>query len=186
MVALLIALNIAYNLVFKAGRRRLSMVVAVAYKINLATGELCMVNETQAHLNFVDSSDETPQELTKQEFARKLYTLIMEKGWNQSELGRRAGVGRDAISTYMRGRSFPEPKTLHKLSKALGVNPEELLPNVMTNAVERDEPALSIQESSEHPGKCWVRLNRLMTSEQALRIMQVLHEADKSVGLLNN
>jgi transcriptional regulator with XRE-family HTH domain len=138
-----------------------------------------MARETRTHLETVTNTDTGPREITKQEFARKLYNLIMEKGWNQSELGRRSGVGRDAISTYIRGRSFPEPQTLQKLSKALGVKAEDLLPNVVAGAVERDDPALSIQESPGHPDKCWMRLNRLLTSEQALRIMQIVHETDK-------
>ena len=148
-----------------------------------------MSKDTRTHLSPVptgdaatgtDNRDEAPKELTKQEFARKLYHLIMDKGWNQSELARRSGVGRDAVSTYIRARSYPEPKTLLKLSKALGVKPEELLPNQMASAVERDEPALSIQESAGHPDKCWMKLNRLVTSDQALRIMQVVHETDKN------
>jgi transcriptional regulator with XRE-family HTH domain len=143
-----------------------------------------MARDTRTHLTAVDSNDDQdellPKEMSKQEFARKLYTLILEKGWNQSELARRANVGRDAISTYVRGRSYPEPRTLQKLSKALGVKPEELLPNQFANAVEKDEPALSIQESPGHPDKCWMKVNRLVTAEQAMRIMQIIHETDKN------
>ena len=120
----------------------------------------------------------TPRQLTKQEFARRLHNMIMDRGWNQSELARRAGVGRDAISTYVRGRSFPEPATLRKLSKALSCNPEELLPNATAAAMDEDEPALSIREASGHPDKVWLKVNRMATPNQALRVMEILHETD--------
>lgn len=131
-------------------------------------------NEESKELSRIESR----HALTKQEFARKLYDLIMARGWNQSELARRAGVGRDAISTYIRGRSFPEPRTLKRLAEALDMKTEDLLPNSVISAVEQDEPALCIQESPGHPDKCWIKVNRMVTANQAMRIMQIVHETD--------
>lgn len=119
-----------------------------------------------------------PKSLTKQEFGRRLQGLLMERGLNQSELARRAGIGRDSVSTYVRGRSFPEPKALALMAKALGVSPQELLPNTVAAAIDNDTPSLELKESTGHPGKMWMRLNRLVTTKQALKIMAILQEQD--------
>ena len=79
-----------------------------------------MATNTRHHLApSIDTADMSPRELTKQEFGRRLMALMLDKGWNQSELARAAKLGRDAISTYIRGISFPEPKNLVKLAQAL-------------------------------------------------------------------
>src|SRR5262245_27290527 len=68
---------------------------------------------------------------TKVEFGRHLYQLMNQKGIAASELaqacfgltddkrGFRAPAGRDRISKYLRGVSFPDNNTLGKLAKAL-------------------------------------------------------------------
>lgn len=63
-------------------------------------------------------------------FRERVKELLLDKGWNQSELARRADVGRDQISTYLRDnpRSLPTPSTLVKIARALGVSTNELLP----------------------------------------------------------
>ena len=64
----------------------------------------------------------------KQKFARTLQQRLAEIGMNQSELARRVGVTRDAISTYARERSLPGPEVLKKIAKEIGMQPEDLLP----------------------------------------------------------
>lgn len=54
-------------------------------------------------------------------FAKALVKLLRERDMNQSELGRKTGLSRDAISSYVRARSMPEPKNLRKIADALGV-----------------------------------------------------------------
>lgn len=131
-------------------------------------------------IEFVDTTDAgtdiSPTHLTKQEFGRRLQNLMIEKGWNQSELARRAGLGRDAISTYVRGRSFPEPINLKKVADALSVNPHDLLPNTVEWAMANDEhPALEIKQSATHPDKVWIRVNQLVSFAQAAIIFNALH-----------
>ena len=116
--------------------------------------------------------------MTKQEFGRKLHAILLERGWNQSEMARRAGIGRDAISTYVRGRSLPEPATLKRMAEALGMEPTELLPNAFEAAVDNGLPALEIREAVGHPGKAWIRVNQRVSTQQAIRIMQILQERD--------
>lgn len=59
----------------------------------------------------------------RMEFAKKLINLMRDKDLNQSDLARKAGLTRDAVSTYVRARSMPEPANLAKLANALGVEP---------------------------------------------------------------
>lgn len=118
----------------------------------------------------------SPREIKRQEFGRRLAALLTERGWNQSELARRSEIGRDAVSTYIRGRVFPENKSLAAMAKALSVEPEQLLPNATMQAMDYETPALEIREASGHPGMCWLRVSRKVTSAQALKIMQILNE----------
>lgn len=55
------------------------------------------------------------------EFSKKLINLMRDHNMNQADLARRAGLTRDAVSTYVRARSMPEPANMAKLAAALGV-----------------------------------------------------------------
>ena len=53
--------------------------------------------------------------------------LEMEKnGWNASELARRMGVSRQAISKIFSGNGITL-KTIDKIADALGLNPKDLM-----------------------------------------------------------
>jgi transcriptional regulator with XRE-family HTH domain len=120
----------------------------------------------------------TPKHLTKQEFGQRLYDLMLSKGWNQSELARHADLPRDSISVYLRGKSLPTPKSLVGLSKALGVPPNELLPNMMESAIQNDFPAFEMKISPNAPQMAWVRINRAVPTNIALKIAGLIGEAD--------
>lgn len=122
-----------------------------------------------------------PRHLTKQEFGRRLYALMLEKGWRQSELARRAGIQRDSVSVYVRGRSFPTPLNLSKMAKALGVNPEDLLPNTLETAIRDDEPDFEMKVSPGDTTRAWVRLNRMLTLKTAVQIAALV-QADAADG----
>lgn len=115
-----------------------------------------------------------PKHLSKQEFGRRLYRLMAAKGWHQSELARRAGIARDSVSTYIRGVSLPEPGNLDLLAKALGVDPAELLPNQIEAAIDNDIPSLEMKVSSGDPRIAWLRVNRLVTTATAAKIVEIL------------
>ena len=57
----------------------------------------------------------------------RLKALILEKGWNQSELARRAGMRPSNVSNYLRGSNVPNPTQLAKLATALDTTAAELL-----------------------------------------------------------
>lgn len=122
----------------------------------------------------------TPRHLTKQEFARRLQATLLEQGLSQADLARLADISRDAVSTYVRGRSLPTPANLEKLARALGVDAHTLLPNARENATDNDTPSFEMRESAGHPGNVWVRVNRLMTFRQALAIAHILEPEDDS------
>lgn len=78
-----------------------------------------------------------PKHLTKQEFAKRLYRLMLKRGWNQSELARRADLPRDSVSTYIRAKVMPTPQSAQRLARALGITPEELMPNHVESTTTR-------------------------------------------------
>lgn len=121
-----------------------------------------------------------PKHLTKQEFGKRLYNLMVTRGWHQSELARQAGLPRDSVSVYIRGRSLPEPENLKRLAAALKVAPEELLSNHTESAIEEDAPAFEVKASPNAPDVAWVRVNRLLTMKSIMQIMQIM-EADDAV-----
>ena len=118
-----------------------------------------------------------PKTITKQQFGRRLYQLMLSRGWNQSELARQAGLPRDSVSTYIRGVAFPAPKSLGALSTALGVSPDELLPNAGHSAMDDENPSFEMKVSPSSPNAAWLRVNRLVSLSTATRIAELI-EAD--------
>lgn len=117
----------------------------------------------------------TPAQSSKQEFGRRIHALMLERNWNQAELARAAGLGRDSISTYVKGAVFPDPKNLKKIADALGTTPQSLMPDGVTQAGQ-DMPMLEIRQSSTEPDKVHIRINRLVTFEQATKIFSIINQ----------
>jgi transcriptional regulator with XRE-family HTH domain len=115
--------------------------------------------------------------LAKDEFARRLYKLMIDKGWRQADLARHAGLPRNAISVYLRGASLPNPESLKALAKAFDMEPGLLLPNYTESAIERDNPEIEFRVSPADPKKAWLRINRLVYTSTAIKIMALI-EAD--------
>lgn len=131
-----------------------------------------------------------PKHLTKQEFATRLLNAINKRGWSQSQLAREAtlkspngaAISRDNVSTYVRASSLPSPAKVVALAAALGMDPNELLPNYAEGAIAEDTaPAFSMRTAHNAPGVAWVQVNRLVTVETATRIAKLL-EDDKAIG----
>ena len=137
-----------------------------------------------AHHSLPASADTTsnlmPRELTKQEFGRRLHGLMLAKDWNQSDLGKAAGLGRDSVSTYIRGLTFPTTRALRRLADALGVTPEDLLPNTLKQAMEDEHPAIELRQAVGQPEKAWLRINRAVPFSVAARIVALINEADEA------
>ena len=108
-----------------------------------------MARKVRTHVG--DDRPLAPKHLTKQEFARRLYKLMVSKGWHQSELARQADIPRDSVSVYIRGKPLPSPLTVKKLAEALNVTPTELLPNYVESAIEEDIPSFDMRVSANAP-----------------------------------
>jgi transcriptional regulator with XRE-family HTH domain len=104
---------------------------------------------------------ETPMMTPRQEFARRLQHALIERGWSQAELARRVWnehrtdkkgyehpVGKDRISTYVRGLVMPDHANLTKLAAALEIPVAELAPHAMSSHVEQASPELEIKAIS--------------------------------------
>lgn len=139
-----------------------------------------MARKSRSHIVVSDAQPElpgtelAPRHLAKQEFGRRLHRMLLERGWRQSDLARRAGIQRDSVSVYVRGRSFPTPLNLSKMAKALGVKPEDILPNQLETASAEDEPDFELKVSPGDATRAWVRLNRLMSLATAVQITSLV------------
>lgn len=140
-----------------------------------------MTRSTRFHIDELPSGDLTPKHLSKQEFGRRLYQEMMAKGWNQSELARQAELPRDSVSTYVRGVSFPTPKSLQKLANALDLSPAELMPNSVESAIEEDSPSLNMRVSTGAPNTAWLQVNRLVSLTTAVKVIEMI-EADTAAN----
>lgn len=61
------------------------------------------------------------------ELGERLKNLRENRGWSQTELSKRAGVTKSAISTYELGVRTPSANVLCAFSKAFGVSADYLL-----------------------------------------------------------
>lgn len=135
-----------------------------------------MAREPKYYLDEMPTQGYAAKHLTKQQFGQRLYSLMMAKGWNQSELARQADLPRDSISTYVRGRTFPTPKSLNALAKALGVTATDLLPNVVESALDEEMPSVEMRVSTTAPDRAWLRVNRMVMMSTATKIIEMLNE----------
>ena len=137
-----------------------------------------MARKTRNHLDNGEKGgdDLTPVHISKQEFGRRVQQRMYAKGWNQSELARRAGLNRDAVSTYIRGSAYPSPVNLHKLAAALGVSAEALLPNYVERAIADAHPSIDLRVSSQRPGEAWLKIDRRVSLKTALAVTQLLND----------
>jgi transcriptional regulator with XRE-family HTH domain len=114
--------------------------------------------------------------IRKTEFAKRLYSLMMAKDWNQSDLARASGLGRDSVSQYIRANNTPSPQNLKKLAEALGVEPVELYPNYEAAAIEEEIPSLSFRQMPGDDDHMWVRINKKVPKAVATQIMVLMNE----------
>jgi transcriptional regulator with XRE-family HTH domain len=52
--------------------------------------------------------------------------LRLKKLWSQANLAKRSGVSRTTIVAIENKQHIPQPLTIYKLAKALGVEPNEI------------------------------------------------------------
>lgn len=142
-----------------------------------------MANNVRTHLSGVNDSATPsvlrPKHLAKADFGRRLYSAMIKKGWQQSDLANASGMQRANVSNYVRGQSMPTPQNLKKLADALGIDPDLLLPNMAESAIDQDAPSFEMKASVQEPGKAWLRVNRLVRFDTAVKVGELL-EADNA------
>lgn len=89
----------------------------------------------------------------------KIRKLRKERNWTQAELGRRAGVGGNNVSSYELGTLKPSAKTLERFADALGVSTLELL------SEEPEQPILAIEDPELLP--LFREISRLPESDRS-------------------
>lgn len=115
---------------------------------------------------------------SKQEFGKRLSGAMLSKGWNQSELARRADIGRDSVSGYVRGHNLPNSQHLAKLARALNVPPSYLLGAGMGDRYPAmagdDAPLLKIEQLPDKPGYMRLSIRQDVPEELAFQITSLV------------
>jgi len=121
-----------------------------------------------------DDIDHNQKILTKREFGKILKKAMMQKKMSQSDLSRASGMGRDSISQYVRGRSMPSPRNIHKLSDALGIEVDDLFPNYEAQSSTSASPTLEIKSIDAEADKVRLRVNIEVSTVKALEALKIL------------
>lgn len=110
-----------------------------------------------------------------EEFGKRLYKALLDKSWNQSDLARAAGVGRDSISQYVRGKTVPTPQNLKKIAQCLNVSEADLYPHYELAGFAADEPAHEFKAVPGDTEHLWVRVNMKLPKAKALEIFAIIN-----------
>ncbi len=117
------------------------------------------------------------------EFAKRLQHFMASKGLNQADLARETSkhlpkgvtMGRDSVSYYVRGKSFPTAARINALAKVLGVKPEELVP---TRGIKTAGDA-SVDARDMADGRAWLRVDKAVPWPVAVEVLKLLQGASK-------
>lgn len=121
--------------------------------------------------------------LTKQQFGKRLYQMMLDRNLNQSQLAKLAKLSRNQLSTYVRGACFPSPQSLKAVAGVLKVDPDILLPNHMMAALDDDMPVFEMSISQSAPDMVRLRVNRVVTNDTANKLKALL-DADRAPEVL--
>lgn len=112
------------------------------------------------------------EDWAKRNVAHFLTTKMVERGWTQSELARRADLPRDGISTYVRAKTLPGKVAQAKLAKALDCTIEELT----GTAPKASSAGISLLIDDTNPSIAHLRVSQSVPTELGLRIVAMLTE----------
>jgi transcriptional regulator with XRE-family HTH domain len=132
------------------------------------------------HSHPIDLPSNAPRDAALIEFGLRLQRALIEKGWTQSELARRAtqfmadgkNVTRGQISNYVTGVVMPAPPRLYAIAKALGKEPGHLVP--VRGVTGKAAKATTFDLRDAGGGTVWIRVNQQVDFAQALKIMEIL------------
>lgn len=110
-------------------------------------------------------------------FGRRVFDRMVSKGWNQAELARRAGLTRDSISTYIKGKVLPTEANRHRLAETLGCAPADLWPADGEMGVRPQESVVqAVTVSARGEPRVWLRVDRQVSLKTALAVAKLLEE----------
>ncbi len=119
------------------------------------------------------------REMAKAEFAKRLYGEIAKRGWTQSEFARFCGLARDAVSTYVRGRSLPSDAALQAMARVLEIPATQLLPISRAPAqVALDEAGyfVELRDLPHDPGFVILKLNKRIPRKLAKQVVKLIQD----------
>lgn len=121
---------------------------------------------------------------TLTEFADRLKSLMLERGWTNSELSRQASahcpegrtIGRDLIGQYVKGIFLPGPINLTAIARAFGVSPSDLVPN---RGGFESIPVSDLDVKNVGDGMALLQVNMRVPWATALKVLHDLEAARK-------
>lgn len=108
-------------------------------------------------------------EETRKVFGRKLLDAIRDANMNQSDLARRLGITKDAVSSYVRGRCLPKDETLIRICSELGISEESLLPRRYDESP--NTPSVKLVSVGDGSGHYFVSINVTCSLEEANNLL---------------
>lgn len=128
--------------------------------------------------------DRNVRMVQRQEFARRLRALMRDRNMSQSDLARKiygedkkgGAKNRYRIESYYNGRNVPRAESLAQLSKALGVEPDDLVPAL--DASQDQDPLVSYEQISRTEARLGILPHKMAVSK-AIRIIEILNEPDE-------
>jgi transcriptional regulator with XRE-family HTH domain len=143
------------------------------------------------HYNNLNKNRSLEDQSIYSEFGRRLEARMNQLGWSQSELSRRAtaclpkaavgqvqghSLGRDRISSYVRGKYLPRPPALEALAKALKCESEDLLSPENIPSVVPAGPRFEMKSIDSKNVR--IRIDRIVSQKTATAIMVLLNKED--------
>lgn len=129
----------------------------------------------------------------RREFARRLASALIERGWSQTELASRASelmppgqkLEKYSVSVYVSGKSFPEPMRLDAICRALGVPPSSLVPGY--EGIGRlSGGARSLEVSDAGDGMMWLIVHKRLPLSVVLDVLKLINEAETAASDKNS
>jgi transcriptional regulator with XRE-family HTH domain len=153
-----------------------------------------MAKQVNQPTQFVGTS--TPLERARDvNFGKRLKQILAEKELTASDVAARiwdrernakgalVARGRDRLSVWINGKSFPDRENLAKLAKALDVPVSKLSPDAELQAANRATPEGSLVWSKDYPpGKTFLQLAQFVSLEAALEILAII-KRDEQKGV---
>ena len=143
---------------------------------------------TPGHILPTMANSAPVQRMEMETFARRLHQVMLEKKISQSDLARRmwgsttdsrgfnVAKNRERVCIWLKGKSYPDQINLQRLADTLGMKIEELAPDMVAGAVERENPEVQFTMAAGHSDKVYLRVNKLVPMALAAKIVTLLSE----------